>query len=372
LAGIDLDSPDPPGGRIGRDAQGRPDGMLFEGSAMALVESLVPPPAAADLDRALRDAFPHAWRVGLTTLHDMDGGEAFGAYERLRGQDSLGVRVVEYLPVEALDDLPAAADRWSDRWLRVGGIKVFVDGALGTRTAAVLAPYAGEPANLGVLAIDEPALRQVAKRAAAAGLPLAVHAIGDRANRVALDALEQAGPPGEGAPPHRIEHAQLVDPDDIGRYGVLGIVASMQPIHATQDAQMADRYWGKRCETAYAWRSLLDKGAVLAFGSDCPVEDMNPMLGIHAAVTRRTVDGRMGPQGWYPAQRLTVAEAVYAYTAGAAYAGGMDDWLGSLMPGKLADLVVLSQDIFECTPMDIAGTHVLATMIGGRIVYGDV
>jgi predicted amidohydrolase YtcJ len=150
------------------------------------------------------------------------------------------------------------------------------------------------------------------------------------------------------------------------------VVASVQPVHATQDAPMADRYWGDRCATAYAWRSLLDAGAVLAFGSDCPVEDINPLFGIHAAVTRRTIDGSPGPEGWHPEQRLTVHEAVYAHTLGAAYAAGMDDWLGSLMPGKLADLVVLDRDIFECPPMEIAEAQVLATMIGGRFVCGEL
>jgi predicted amidohydrolase YtcJ len=157
----------------------------------------------------------------------------------------------------------------------------------------------------------------------------------------------------------------------VKRFGALGVVASMQPIHATQDAPMADRYWGDRCVTAYAWNSLLRAGATLAFGSDGPVEDINPLLGIHAAVTRRSVDGSPGPGGWYPAERLTVWDAVRAYTLGAAYAGGMDDWVGSLMPGKLADLVVLDRDIFECPPMELAETRALATMIGGKFVYSE-
>jgi len=164
----------------------------------------------------------------------------------------------------------------------------------------------------------------------------------------------------------------LLHPGDIGRLAALGVVASMQPIHATQDYEMADRYWGKRGVTAYAWRSLLEAGTVLAFGSDCPVEDFNPFLGIHAAVTRRRTDGSPGPAGWYPEQRLTVAEAVHAYTMGAAYAAGMEDRLGSLAPGKLADLVVVDRDIFTCEPMAIAETQVAATMIGGRFVHGEV
>jgi len=374
LAGITSETSDPPGGRIGRDASGNPDGMLFEGSAMSLVAGLVPPPGTAEVDAALREAFPLAWRVGITAVHDMDGMAAYEAYRRLQLVGPLGVRIVKYLPSEMADAAPQLVSQTNvgDQWLRIGGIKVFADGALGARTAAMLAPYDGEPHNIGVLTIEEDALRSVARSAKSGGLCLAVHAIGDRANRMVLDVLESVGSPGEGRPPHRIEHAQLLDPDDVDRFGRLGIVASMQPIHATQDAPMADRYWGDRCAHAYAWNSLLRAGAFLAFGSDCPVEDINPMLGIHAAVTRRSVDGAPGPDGWYPAQRLKVWDAVHAYTLGAAYAGGMDDWVGSLMPGKLADLVVLDRDIFECPPMEIAETQVLATMIGGQLVYGDL
>ena len=374
MAGLTADTADPPGGRIGRDGHGNPDGMLFEGSAMELVADLVPPYKPAEIDDALREAFPHAWRVGVTTIHDMDGTTAFEAYQRLQLLGPLGVRVVKYLPVERLDEalvkFPSTVR--GDHWLRIGGIKVFADGALGARTAAMLDPYEGEPENLGVLTIEEEALRDVAAKAVAGNLPLAVHAIGDRANRMVLDVLQEAGPPSEGGQPHRIEHAQLLHEDDVARFGELGIIASMQPIHATQDAPMADRYWGDRCVTAYAWRSLLRAGTILAFGSDCPVEELNPMLGIHAAVTRRSAAGWPGPEGWYPAERVTVWEAVHGYTLGAAYAGGMDDWVGSLMPGKLADLVVLDRDIFECAPMEIAETRVLATMIGGRFVYGGL
>jgi predicted amidohydrolase YtcJ len=248
----------------------------------------------------------------------------------------------------------------------VGGIKVFVDGALGPRTAAMLAPYEGEPDNVGVLTMEEDELRTLTNKAAAGGLPLAIHAIGDRANRLVLDVLAETGMSGLR---HRIEHVQLLHPDDVGRLAALGVVASMQPIHATQDCEMADRYWGERCETAYAWRSLLDAGAVLAFGSDCPVEDLNPFLGIHAAVTRQRVDGFPGAQGWYPEQRLTVEESVRAYTRGAAYAADLEDQLGTLAPGKLADLIVLDRDIFACDPMAIAETQVEMTMIGGRVVH---
>ena len=371
LAGITAGTPDPAGGRIGRGAGGTPDGMLFEDSAMDLVTDLIPPPGPAEMDEALREAFPRAWRVGLTAIHDMDGLRAFAAYERLHARGELGLRVVKYLPPEVLDGAPGhswQAERGSDR-LWVVGIKVFADGALGSRTAAMLAPYAGEPENVGVLTTDADTLRATARKAAASGLSLAVHAIGDRANRLVLDVLADIGPTQAGEERHRIEHVQLLDPDDVDRLAALGVTASMQPIHATQDCEMADRYWGDRCATGYAWRSLLEAGTVLAFGSDSPVEDLNPFVGIHAAVTRRRADGYPGPSGWYPRQRLTVEEAVRAYTWGAAYAAGLEDRLGSLAPGKLADLVVLDRDIFACDPLAIAETRSLATMIGGRFVY---
>jgi predicted amidohydrolase YtcJ len=367
LARIAAETPDPPGGRIGRDVAGRPNGMLFEGSAMDLVADLIPMPGPEEIAAAMRSALPNAWRVGLTSIHDVDGSPAFAAYQHLHACGELGLRVVKYLPAEALDcalEIGLQAGLGDD-WLQIGGIKVFTDGALGTHTATMLAPYEGDPGNLGVPTIEEDELRELARKATGRGLPLAVHAIGDRANRMVLDVLAEVG----GGGRHRIEHVQLLHPDDVGRLAELDITASMQPVHATQDYEMADRYWGERCATAYAWRSLLDAGTLLAFGSDCPVEDLNPFLGIHAAVTRRRPDGAPGPQGWYPEQRLTVEEAVRAYTLGPAQAVGMDDRLGSLSPGKLADLIVLDRDIFACDPMAIAETKVLATMIGGQFVY---
>ncbi len=369
LAGIGADTPDPPGGRIGRAASGQPNGLLFEESAMELVAGLVPRPGQEETDEALRRAFPNAWCVGLTAIHDVDGTRAFAAYQRLHARGELGLRVIKYLPARTLDCALEVGLRrgLGDDWLRVGGIKVFVDGALGPRTAAMLAPYVGEPDNVGVLTLDEDRLRGLARKAAVGGLPLAVHAIGDWANRLVLDALADV----DGDLRHRVEHVQLIHPDDVDRLAALGVVASMQPIHATQDCEMADRYWGERCATAYAWRDLTEAGTVLAFGSDCPVEDLNPFLGIHAAVTRRRVDGFPGPAGWYPGQKLTVTEAVRAYTQGAAYAVGLEDRLGSLTPGKLADLIVLDRDIFACDPMAIAGTRVLATMIGGQFIWED-
>ncbi|HET89840.1 MAG TPA: amidohydrolase [Chloroflexi bacterium] len=373
LAAITAETPDPPGGQIGRDDAGRPTGMLFEESAADLIKAVVPQPSPAETDDALREAFPRAWRVGLTAIHDVDADLALEAYQRLHVRSELGLRVVKYLPDRVLDAALTVGVRagLGDDWLRVGGIKLFTDGALGPRTAMMLQPYQGEPDNLGIPTMEEEALRRVARRAVAGGLPLAVHAIGDRANRMVLDVLADVGSVDGGRLPHRIEHVQLLHPDDVSRLAELGIVASMQPLHATQDYEMAERYWGERCATAYALGSLARAGALLVFGSDCPVEDLNPFLGIHAAVTRRRSDGSPGPEGWYPEQRLTVEEAVRGFTLGAAHAVGLADRLGSLSPGKLADLIVLDRDIFTGDPMEIAGTRVVATMIGGRFVHGE-
>lgn len=368
-AGITAETPDPAGGRIGRDASGQPDGLFFE-EAMGIILDIVPQPEPAALAAMLQPLFAQAWRLGLTAAHDVDNLAAFDAFQRLRAEGKLGLRVVKYLPAEALDHALALCLHvgFGDDWLRIGGIKLFADGALGPRTAAMLAPYEGEPDNLGILTMEREALEETVRRAAAGGLPVAIHAIGDAANRMVIDVLGQV----KALAPalrQRIEHVQLIHPDDISRLASLGIVASMQPIHATQDAVMADRYWGARAATAYAWRSLLDAGAVLAFGSDCPVESPNPFLGIHAAVTRTRADGYSGPDGWQPHQRISVEEAVRAYTWGAAYAAGIENRLGSLSPGKWADLVVLDRDIFTCEPAAIAETQVLGTMIGGEWAY---
>ena len=235
----------------------------------------------------------------------------------------------------------------------------------------MLEPFEGEPTNYGIPVASSDHLREVIGKASRAGIASFVHAIGDAANRVVLDAIEASRRAGEGTGlRHRIEHAQIVHPTDVPRFAGLGVIASMQPIHATQDMLAADALWGKRSAHAYAWRSLLDAGAVVAFGSDSPVEDLGVMKGIHAAVTRRRPDGSPGPAGWYGEQRLSVAEAVYAYTAACAYASGEEAIKGTLTPGKLADLVVLSQDIFAIDPQAILETEVVGTMVGGEWVYG--
>jgi predicted amidohydrolase YtcJ len=372
LAGIGATTPDPPGGDIAHDpASGEPTGILKE-TAMDLMSRLFQDPSAEEGANAIQAAMVHAHRQGLVGVHTMERAAALRAFQKVRADGELKLRVLMQIPEENLDAAihTGLQSGFGDERLRIGGVKVFADGALGARTAHMLEPFEGEPDNYGIAVSDARHLREVIGKASRAGIAAFVHAIGDRANREVLDAVEASRRAGEGAHlRHRIEHVQILHPDDIPRLAPLGVIASMQPLHATQDMLLADALWGKRSAGAYAWRSLLDAGAVLAFGSDSPVEDLNVMKGIHAAVTRRRADGSPGPEGWYPEQRLTVPEAVHAYTAGAAYASGEEGIKGTLAPGKLADMAVLSQDIFAVDPMAILETEVVATLFDGEFVH---
>jgi predicted amidohydrolase YtcJ len=248
-----------------------------------------------------------------------------------------------------------------------------MDGALGPRTAAMFQPYLNESGNRGVLNLDGEELFELGRQAADVGLGMTVHAIGDRANHEVLNAYQQLRTyeTEKGLPHlrHRIEHVQLLHPDDAARLAQLNVVASMQPIHATSDMLMADKYWGERSALAYAWRTQLDAGAHLAFGSDAPVESPNPFWGIHAAVTRRRADGSPNPDGWHPEQRLTMQEAVEGFTTGAAYAAYAENRLGKLARGYLADLIVLDKDLFTCDPEEVKDLRSSATMVGGDWVW---
>jgi predicted amidohydrolase YtcJ len=339
---------------------------------MDLVAGLFDDPSADEAANAIRVATANARKFGLVGVHTMEGAAAFRGFQELRAAGELGVRVLMQIPEGNLDAAIQVGlqSGFGDEQLRIGGVKVFADGALGARTAYMLDPFEGEPHNYGIAVSDAEHLKGVIAKASRAGIAAFVHAIGDRANREVLDAVEASRQAGEGLGlRHRIEHAQILHPDDIPRLAKLGVIASMQPIHATQDIMLADALWGARSAGAYAWRSLLDSGAVLAFGSDSPVEDLNVLKGIHAAVTRRRANGYPSPEGWYPEQSISVTEAVYAFTAGAAYASGEESIKGTLSPGKLADLVVLSQDIFAIDPMSILDTEVVATMFNGDFVY---
>jgi predicted amidohydrolase YtcJ len=378
VAGISAATSSPEGGEILRDAAGQPTGILLE-TASDLVLQAIPQPDVAEMAAALRRGIVQAQALGLTGVHDPGHATVLGALQVLRAEGQLGLRATVHIPGE---DLEAAIhlglrSGLGDVHLRIGGVKIFADGALGPQTAHMLSPFEGTADNRGIPTHRAAELAALVRRAHAAGLSVAVHAIGDAANRAVLDAIEGAqvvaalGPGTAGRPilPDRIEHVQLLHADDVPRLAALGVVASMQPIHATSDMEMAERYWGARCALAYAWKSVLEAGGELAFGSDCSVETLDPLAGIHAAVTRRRSDGSPGPQGWIPAQRLTVTEAVRAYTLGAARASGEAHLKGSLTPGKLADVVVLSHDIFQVDPMQILDARVEMTVLDGRIVY---
>ncbi len=383
LAGITSSTPNPIGGEIVRDAAagagGEPTGIFFE-DALELVSKIIPEPTAQQVADALRDALPLFQRVGLTGVHDFDGARALQAWQILKENDELNFRVSKTIPIALLDHAIALGIRsgFGDDRLRLNSVKSFADGALGPQTALMIDPYEGSNDKRGISTLDKEEMIENVRKAGAAGLSSTIHAIGDKANHDVLDVFEAIRAEEklrqeEGTPRlrHRIEHVQLLYPDDFNRLGQLGIIASMQPSHATSDMLIADKYWGARSAGAYAWRTQLNAGARLAFGSDSPVESFNPFLGIHAAVTRRRADGSPQADGWYSEQRLTVAEAVHGFTLGAAYASYDEARKGSLAPGKLADLIVLDRDIFTVDPMEIAETKVLATMIDGQFVWRD-
>jgi predicted amidohydrolase YtcJ len=379
-AGITDQTPDPSGGRIGRYQDGYPNGILYE-SAMQLVKEIIPEPSLETIVRAIGDTQETFWRIGITGVHDFDRQRCFSALQILQNRGELKLRVLKSIPLEGLPHAVELGLRsgFGDDYLRVGSIKIFADGALGPRTAAMMNPYENEPENRGILMMDAEELYEHGSLAVQNGFSLAVHAIGDLANHEVLNAYQQLqtlSTDDEQVSPtkslrHRIEHIQLIHPDDAGRLARLGIVASMQPIHATSDMDMADRYWGERAAFAYAWREQLEQGSHLAFGSDAPVESPNPFFGLHAAVTRRREDGIPGANGWYPGQRLSLEQSMRAYTIGPAYAAGMENRLGKLSPGYHADLLILDEDPFNCDPDYLRTIQPSATMIAGQWVWRE-
>lgn len=370
-AGITRETADPPGGQIVRDAAGIPTGILLE-TAAGLVQQAIPEPDVEKVAEAIRHALPEIHRLGLTGVHDFSDATTFRALQRLHAEGALTLRVLKSVPLENVDAAIAmgVTSGYGDARLRLGHVKIFADGALGPRTAWMLEGYDDAPEDTGIATLTVKELRDSVQRAASHGLACAIHAIGDRAVREVLSALA-ALPPGlrRLRLPHRVEHAQLIHPDDLPRFAELGVVASMQPIHATADMEIAERHWGARCAGAYAWASLLRTGARLAFGSDCPVEPLDPLAGIHAAVTRRRADGYPGPEGWQPQERLSVAQAVAGFTSGAAYAAGLADQLGTLAPGKLADLTILDRNPAAVPPDELLAIQVLGTYVGGELVW---
>jgi predicted amidohydrolase YtcJ len=374
LAGINASTPDPANGRIRRDAHGKPTGILFE-DAIKLVESVIPEPNPDTLARKFRQIIASLLQMGLTGIHDFDKRICFQALQLLHEKGELHFRVVKSIPHELLPQAAALGLRsgFGDDYLRIGAVKFFSDGALGPHTGAMFEPYVDEPQNRGILIMDKEKLFEQGALAAEYGLALAVHAIGDRAIHEVLDGFSQlrSFEKEHGLPPlrHRIEHVQTIHPDDARRLAELNIIASMQPIHAPSDMIMADQFLGERAKLSYAWKTQALHGTILAFGSDAPVENPNPFWGLHAAVTRRRADGTPGPDGWIPEQRLTVGEAIIGYTQGPAYCTGMENRLGKLSVGFLADLIVIEPDPFTCDPADIFHIQPTATMVGGEWVW---
>jgi predicted amidohydrolase YtcJ len=375
LAGITRDTADPPGGTIVRDAKGEPTGVLKD-AAMGPVHRVLPPPTGAQIEEALKATMHYAAENGVTSVQDMSASrEVLAAYQRLLDRGELTVRVYGYQPLASWQKLAQVGIRagFGGGKLTIGGMKGFSDGSLGSTTALFFKPYLDAPDTSGLPAdemIPEGKMRDNIFGADHAGLQIAIHAIGDKANHTILgmyeDVAKKNGPRDRR---FRIEHAQHIQWDDIPRFGALKVIASMQPYHAIDDGRWAWKRVGPEVlKGTYAFRSLLDSGAVLAFGSDWEVAPMEPLMGIYAAVTRRTLDGK-NPGGWIPEQKITVAEAIRAYTYGSAYAGRAETIKGTIEPGKLADLVVLSDDLLTMPPEKIDKVRVLTTIFDGKLLY---
>lgn len=374
-AGVSRQTPDPPGGEILRDAQGEPTGILKE-TAAGLVARIVPEPSREEKMQALRRALEEAKRYGITSIQDNSGYETTKLYRELLRQDQLTVRVAEWQNFEdSVSELQRQRVEFASfgddpRRLKLTALKGYVDGTLGSRTAAMLAPYADDPHNSGLPRRSPEELTRMVVERARAGFQIALHAIGDRANRMALEAFEAASKVSAGKQRrHRIEHAQVIAPSDFARFRDLGVIASMQPSHAISDKRWAQARLGEyRVLGAYAWHLMRSFKVRVPFGTDWPVEPINPYLGLYAAVTRQSPDGDP-PGGWWPQERLSIQEAIRCYTAEAAYASFEENEKGVIGPGMLADLVVHSRDLLTIEPEEILRTETVMTIFGGRIIY---
>jgi predicted amidohydrolase YtcJ len=374
IAGISRETVDPPGGRILRDVNGEPNGVLID-EAKKLVSDVIPSLTREEKKRLIKRAAQECCAAGIVGIHEMGvDAEMISLYKELLEGGELPLRLTTYYIYDEpdLDSLLAAGPLmgYAGDHLSVVGVKFYIDGSLGARSAALLADYSDDPGNDGILVIDPIDLSRRVAACHRSGFQVAVHAIGDRGNRLVLDVYEEVLSQ-HPAPDrrHRIEHAQIVSPEDIPRFSALGVIPSMQFTHCTSDMDWVDERLGSdRLAGAYAWRSLIETGCRIPGGSDFPVESINPLLGIYAAVTRQDLGG-YPTGGWMPAELLTIDEAIRAFTIDAAYAAHEEDRKGSLAPGKLADFVVLSEDLVTADHRDIPRIEVLATVIGGEIVY---
>ncbi len=379
LAHIDDKTPEVPGGVIYRkEASKEPTGLLRD-AAMSIVERVIPAPSDTQIATAVRDGLAEIRANGITSAQDMDGSDAetrkklFRLYQHLAREGKLTCRLDLRWPLHGWRELDNAAvtANFGNDFIRIGGVKGFIDGSLGSTTAKFFEPYLNEPNSTGIYITPRLAMRMMVGNADRAGLNVAVHAIGDQGNATMLDIYAEAiKSNGLRDRRFRIEHAQHLRPADIPRFKELGVVASLQPYHIIDDGRWAEgRIGPERCATSYANRSLLDAGAILAFGSDWSVAPLSPILGIDAAVNRRTLDGKH-PEGWFPQQKISVEEALRAYTWGSAYAGFQEKERGTLAPGYFGDCVVLSRDILDPKEHDhIAEAEVLMTIVGGKVVY---
>jgi predicted amidohydrolase YtcJ len=374
IAGVTAATRDPDGGRIIRDAQGNPTGVFVD-NAKSLIERAIPASSRAQLSDAVLGAIAEANKWGLTGIHDAgESRQVIEIYEQLARAGKYNLRNYVMVSADSADvvyytNRGPRADLYNGRlWVRT--IKMYADGALGSRGAAMLQPYSDDPGNIGLLVTPQKELQQIADLALRKGFQVATHAIGDRGNRVALDVYDSALRKHPVADHRfRIEHAQVISLADIPRFAKLGVIPSMQGSHQTSDMGWAeDRVGHERIKGAYAWRSLIDQGSIIPNGSDFPVEDVNPLLSFHAAVTRQN-PANQPPGGWYPEQRMTREEALKAMTLWPAYAGFQEKILGSLSPGKYADFVVLDRDIMRVSDDQILQSTVQSTWLGGKPVY---
>ena len=393
-AGITAETPEPANGAILRDGSGEPTGILQEQEATNLVYSVIDQSSDPALTCVLvQRILKELQKSGITTIHDIEGMDALRLFQQLRDEGELGVRVQMILPRQVLPELretwhplawhpqgmPLHVEGFDDM-LGLGGIKIFADGTLGSQTAAMLESFEGSPNNYGILTLSEQEMNETVSAAAEMGLSIAIHAIGDRAAHVALNSIEKAQQHLAGNSEtsrdlsslrYRLEHVQLITPEDLERMRRLGVVASVQPFHAVADRDIAERYWGKRHRRAYAYRTMQQMGIPLALGSDAPVETFDPLRIVYAATTRRD-NAAPRRSHWLPDQALPIAEALWGYTLGAAYAGAEEKRKGSLTAGKLGDAVVLRENILDVPQDKMAENGVQATILGGKIVYGEV
>lgn len=375
LAGVTARTPDPPGGTIVRDAQGNPTGDLKD-AATDLVYKVIPPLSHAQVLRAVKRALEHAASVGVTSVQNMDPDYAdIAAYAELLQAGELTTRIYAAPLITQVDDQVKIGIRhtFGGPYLRIGAVKAFADGSLGSRTAYFFEPFSDQPGNHGLLSDEMQPLslmRDRMMKADAAGLQICTHAIGDQAISMILDLYTEVVKANGGADRRfRIEHAQHMAAKDFDRFAQLNVIASVQPYHAIDDGRWAEGYIGHdRTSRTYPFRTFLNHGVHLAFGTDWDVAPLNPLLTVYAAVTRATLDGK-NPNGWFPEQRLTVEESVRAYTMGSAYAEFQEKEKGSITPGKLADMVILSDDIFSLDPAKIRDVKVLKTIVGGKLVW---